>query len=503
MSIYRFSRCSCRSPVVQRPHRVAVIGSGRLSTLPLLFLVMVAMLLPVGDVRADPSDFSSFGRVQKIDHQFNQRDLMRIWVVFVNQGDGILIQLPEKYNYDSNPNDSDPRRQERLEILIDGGTFEGREDQQRMLRFLQALYRRDPVIEYGVISHHDSDHVTGLRRIFDESDTVIQTLFHNGLASWRSGAKDFRDSTSASEAVISKRGGKLSRGMAFVDGDELDSSYLITSRAALSRAKRNNLLQGVYENLAEGILSRTGRDRVASFARARSGGSFIAEREARLDRGVDLSGLRFDVIWPRNRLRPYKSRNWGYTINGNSITFRLVYGEFEMLFTGDHNEESESDLLDRLGNDQSVLKCDVLKVPHHGSSHGTKDFFTAADPVVSVASMGAKGFQSKKQRPARRFRNAWQHPATNVIQWLGGSDRVFHTFIHEKKFDYDRITSAAKRRAMIEHTHILIETDGDWFRIVELDAPADPSDPQPGNLFNPPSVSATRRGDGTRWIRAH
>ena len=50
---------------------------------------------------------------------------------------------------------------------------------------------------------------------------------------------------------------------------------------------------------------------------------------------------------------------------------------------------------------------------------------------------------------------------------------------------------------MKEYTHILIETDGEWFRIVEL------PDAEPELIGNPPTVAKTKRGNGTRWIKAN
>ncbi len=85
-----------------------------------------------------------------------------------------------------------------------------------------------------------------------------------------------------------------------------------------------------------------------------------------------------------------------------------------MLFTGDLNEDSERALLATLkaANDSDSLKSDVLKVPHHGSWHAEPEFFKAVDPVVSVASMGSRG-----------FRPDWKHPSNDVIRWLGGPHR--------------------------------------------------------------------------------
>jgi hypothetical protein len=201
------------------------------------------------------------------------------------------------------------------------------------------------------------------------------------------------------------------------------------------------------------------------------------------------------MLWPENRLFAYGGNDWGKTINGNSLAFRLTYRDFSMLFTGDLNDESEERLLDALAaRDQlDLLDCDVLKVPHHGSSHAAERFFTDSllRPVVSVVSLGDQGFRSKATNGA----GAWQHPSPQVIQWLGGAHRVYSTFTHEKRFRWEEIKTEADRQAMIEKTHILIETDGHWFRIVEV--PVEGS----GGIAVP-SVYGVRRGNGTRWIAA-
>lgn len=151
-----------------------------------------------------------------------------------------------------------------------------------------------------------------------------------------------------------------------------------------------------------------------------------------------------------------------------------------MLFTGDHNERSEDDLLKSLPpKTLKKLRSDVLKVPHHGSQHNLEKFFKAVSPVISVASMGGKGFGAQ-----------WKHPAPMVISWAGGSHRIYHTYIHERAFDFEKL-DAASRAKMIEKTHVLIETDGNWFRVVETDDPR-----------KIPSVQQVTRGNGTRWINA-
>jgi len=72
-------------------------------------------------------------------------------------------------------------------------------------------------------------------------------------------------------------------------------------------------------------------------------------------------------------------------LNDTSIVFRLVMDDFSVLFTGDIGRPTER----RLAGTPSVVRCDVLKVPHHGSRFSSSaDFLAAASPAVAVIGVG-------------------------------------------------------------------------------------------------------------------
>lgn len=72
-------------------------------------------------------------------------------------------------------------------------------------------------------------------------------------------------------------------------------------------------------------------------------------------------------------------------INEESLVFRLVSGRFAVLFTGDAGHDTEELLLAR----PELLKCSILKVPHHGSRHSNSiPFLRAAAPGIAVISAG-------------------------------------------------------------------------------------------------------------------
>lgn len=71
--------------------------------------------------------------------------------------------------------------------------------------------------------------------------------------------------------------------------------------------------------------------------------------------------------------------------NNYSPIIKLTYGKNSVLFTGDAENLSEKETLQK-GYD---LKADVLKLGHHGSSTSTsKDFLKAVNPSMAVISCG-------------------------------------------------------------------------------------------------------------------
>jgi competence protein ComEC len=74
-------------------------------------------------------------------------------------------------------------------------------------------------------------------------------------------------------------------------------------------------------------------------------------------------------------------------INNASIVFRLKYGNFSMLFTGDNEGEGEERILELFPS--AELASNVLKVGHHGSRTSTSyPFLGVVNPQVAVISCG-------------------------------------------------------------------------------------------------------------------
>lgn len=115
--------------------------------------------------------------------------------------------------------------------------------------------------------------------------------------------------------------------------------------------------------------------------------------------------------------------------NSYSTVLKVTYGEFDLLLTGDLEQEGENILIEKFPYDY-----DVLQVAHHGSRYSTSEhFLETTQPEIALISCG-KG-------------NRYGHPHEEVLQRL--------TAIRsETKITYE--TGA-----------IIINTDGEKMKIVE------------------------------------
>lgn len=96
------------------------------------------------------------------------------------------------------------------------------------------------------------------------------------------------------------------------------------------------------------------------------------------DQGVQyrLGDARFEFIGP---LEDHNN------VNDDSLVMRLTYGDTSFLFTGDMTADAEKELIE----DGENVKCDVLKVGHHGSSGSScYKFLYEAEPKIAVISCG-------------------------------------------------------------------------------------------------------------------
>lgn len=113
---------------------------------------------------------------------------------------------------------------------------------------------------------------------------------------------------------------------------------------------------------------------------------------------------KIEILHPEKIPQPFQEKD----INNSSLLLRLVYKDAAFLFTGDLEIAGQKE------NMEEILRSNVLKVPHQGSSDSLqKDFLEKVRPEISVISVG---------------KNTYGHPSLRVIRTLERmGSRVFIT----------------------------------------------------------------------------
>lgn len=435
---------------------------------------LLAMLAAATGSLAAPPDVPGISRTQsRTPAGIATQQRLRIWFIDIGQGDAILVELPESVSLALGNPAGDP-----VNLLIDGGASPVNLA-KKTPEFLHRLYGvQGATIEHMVLTHHDRDHVVGLTRVLEDETIAVSNVYVSGLAAFRRGVRDI-PLTGNAGGFIGDKNRSLGR---FTSTGLLEASYLVDTFGVLKARVAAGELTSDYGNFAAAIVEKSKPSKVQTFQQACFGCGALDAIQA------PKSGARpafsLTTIWPMKRPRGYSQ--WDKTTNGNSIAFRLDYGGFSMLFTGDLNTQSEPDVVANLEDQQrtALLDVDVFKAAHHGSDHNAPEFLEheKLKPVLSAASMGGAGFM------------AYGHPSLDTMATLGGPKRFYSTYVREITFDRTKLTTPEKIAKVVEDTHVLVETDGERFRIVEVGTKHD------SPIFDVNDVPADK---GTPWISAN
>jgi competence protein ComEC len=223
--------------------------------------------------------------------------------------------------------------------------------------------------------------------------------------------------TPSGHAYLVDAGGRLERGPQIAGG--ASSSEEIGERIVVPFLIRSGIhhLDAVLASHPHGdhvgglapVLRTLGADGFADSGQTYPGHAYHDALDVAHDRRIPLWEPRGGDVWRTDDGVTF--RFYGPTppyitgsrsdINSNSLVFRLEYGRFRMLFTGDAGAETEQRLLAN-GDD---LRSQILKVGHHGSAYGTTQaFLDAVAPNVAIVSVGRD--------------NLFGHPAPSTIDAL-------------------------------------------------------------------------------------
>lgn len=354
-------------------------------------------------------------KVAEVVRPLRENEVLKVNFVDVQQGDGAVIESPDG-----------------KVILVDGG------DNQLFARYLAGRFRgtslaKPQPIECILVSHGDADHFEGLPEIL-ESETnkeprkrlfiAPKRYFHNGIVK-RPG----------------KRGGKKLKdvellGPTATKDNELYLTDLVDDLLAVPAAEMNAPFTAWAKTLKEYHRRSPlevrrvayGDDAAFDFFNQPEKGLKIEVLGPLTETVNGKPGLKFLGEPPKGpRIGQdsvslgsggFGGHDAGHTINGHSIVFRLSYGGFSYLFSGDLNDEASRFLAKQHRAKAISLKSDVFKVPHHGSADFSGNFIQCVAPVVSVVSSGDEN-----------ERKEYIHPRATLMGALGRWARVAEPLI--------------------------------------------------------------------------
>jgi beta-lactamase superfamily II metal-dependent hydrolase len=344
----------------------------------------------------------------------NENEVLKISFVDVQQGDGAVIESPDGKI-----------------ILVDGG------DNQMFARYLAARFRSTTLqnpkeIECILVTHGDADHFAGLPEIFKSENNAERRkrlfirprrVYHNGIVK-RPSKKNNKSVPDSELLGATKKVGTqvfltgLEDDLLKVDDGEMNEPFR-EWKGALK--EYNQRLKAFDQSTINFRRLQFGDNQAFDFFNT---DNLRIEVLGPLVTKVDgKSALRFLGNPPTGPRLGHESVSLGedefkglsasHTINGHSIVFRLTYGGFAYLFTGDLNDEASRFLTREHNAGRLNLMAEVFKVPHHGSADFSGAMFQAVSPVISIVSSGDESAQKE-----------YIHPRATLLGALGKWSRV-------------------------------------------------------------------------------
>ncbi len=342
--------------------------------------------------------------------------LVRLSMVDVQQGDGLILETPEG-----------------KVIFIDGG------DNQLFARHANARYpntsEQEPlIVDLILITHGDADHFGGLAELRkSERDTrpnkrifvAPKRVYHNGIVK-RAGKKPDGRNRKDVEMFgrVIQRGTEtfivdLVDDQAAVPEDEMNlpfKTWVSTLKAweprvvaatqnPIEKRRLDHTTEGAFDFLLDEGIQVELLGPITETVDGQTALRFLRDPP-------DDANLMLGTVASRTK----GSYSASHTINGHSINFRLRYGNVRFLFTGDMNQEAGQRL--REAKPDTAVRAEILKTPHHGSADFDMEFLKEVAPVVSLISSG-------DENEAKEY----IHPRATLMSALGKAGRTTPSII--------------------------------------------------------------------------
>jgi beta-lactamase superfamily II metal-dependent hydrolase len=347
----------------------------------------------------------------KVDLPLRDTPILKITMVDVQQGDGMVVETPAG-----------------KKIFIDGG------DNKLFARHVAARFKHPAnsdlqplVVDAIIITHGDADHFDGLNEIrrsenysghLENKKLFIypKRIFHNGIVKRPSNFSN-------------KEQEKLGKSV------KINNKWWITGLYDDTRQAPANEQNEPFKTWHESINHWQQRGAPILMKRI-----FHGQNSAVVFNFLHEEGISVDIQGPFQSMVPNGSNatvpalpffgeppkssitqeeqdvsgggspSASHTINGHSVALRLRYKNFRMNLTGDLNRESMVALSENIPPEQ--LEAEIVKAPHHGSNDFDLNTLLAMKPVVALVSSGDES-EAKE----------YIHPRASMMSALGKAMR--------------------------------------------------------------------------------
>ncbi len=130
---------------------------------------------------------------------------------------------------------------------------------------------------------------------------------------------------------------------------------------------------------------------------------------------------KISVLWPlaemvaENPTLDASDSNCVIDTNNRSMVFRLETEGVSILMTGDIYKQAQRNILDTYADDLTVLKADILKIPHHGYENAVNiDFIQAVAPRYAV-------MEGNHVMTNVSYRHYTEVGCTTYASWMNGN----------------------------------------------------------------------------------
>jgi len=252
---------------------------------------------------------------------------LRVHFLDANQGDCIIIQLPDGKN-----------------MMIDAGKNDNKL-KDKIIKYIKDLEIN--TIHYGMLTHTDEDHCGGFDKVIKDPDITFLKMYQPLIKS---------KSPNCYVAEKFDNYGEMN------DGNRIPLNETLFAASNIRQIDTN-----AYMNFIDAVKAENS-EVIFSYA------------------GQKIEGEGYAINFYNPDYDKYRTVNTATQKNDVSPMIILECNGKKMLLTGDGDDKAEITFLVNAGE---KAKVDVLKVAHHGGSQSTSELFlNKVKPEYSVISVG-------------------------------------------------------------------------------------------------------------------